>query len=154
MTDTTYLGVIAFSTLVMALIQVSVLVALFLMMKRVQAVVTRVEDATRPLLAKIEDVTRETSQSIAAARLEISRGGEAVAHILERVEETVGRVDSIVATPAREGAAIVAGARAVVHALRRPFVPAGRAHAPASHDGEQQRGGQHGGQMRTSGVPM
>jgi hypothetical protein len=151
----TFLGIIAFSTLIMALIQVSVLVAVYLVMRRVERGLEHAEESVRPLLAKVENVTREAAESIAAAREQINRGGEVVADILGRVNETVGRVDHMVQAPAREGAAIVAGARAVVHALRRPFTAArnGSTHADTGDAGDQ-TGGHHVGKMRASGVSM
>jgi hypothetical protein len=159
MTDT-FLGVIAFSTLIMALIQVSVLLAVYLAVRKVQEGAARIEEAARPVLTQVEHISREAAASIAEARTQISRGGDSFKHVLERVEDTVDRVEGIVGAPAREGAAIVAGARAVVGALRRPFW-AGRKGPAGAHtsNGDRQpvsrdRGGHDGGEMRTSGMRM
>jgi len=152
----TYLGIIAFSALVMALIQVGVLVAVYQAVSKVERGVARVEEASRPLLAQVDEVSREAKQSLAHVRQQISRGGDAVAQILERVDETVCRVDALVAAPAREGAALVAGARAVVHALRRPFTSGRKDQAATVHpyNRGQQEGGSHVGKVRTSGVSV
>ena len=151
----TFLGVIAFSTLIMALIQVSVLIGVYLIMRHVEKGIERVEQATRPLLVEAERISREAAATMADARVHISRGGESVEQILQRVETMVERVESIANAPVREGAAIVAGARAVVDALRRPFSPSRHASGTASPgNGHQKNGGAHVGEMRTSGLPM
>jgi|SRR5579862_7439587 len=151
----TFLGVIAFSTLAMALIQASILVAVYLVLRRVERGIEGAEQAARPLLVKVENVTREAAESIAAAREQINRGGEVVTQILERVDDTVGRVEAMVQAPAREGAAIVAGARAVVHALRRPFTPGGNGRSGTAARGtEDEKGGHDVGKVRASGMSM
>jgi hypothetical protein len=114
----TYLGVIALSTLLMAIAQLATLVFVVFWMKHISERVDQVEHATRPLLDEVQAMTRETTHAVHAARVRVERAGDAVAELLDRSVDTLGSVQLLVGRPARQGAALVAGARAMVHSLR------------------------------------
>jgi hypothetical protein len=61
-----FLGVIAAATLLMALIQVGVLVAGILAVKRINEVLARVEESARPVLAHVDDLVVDATASLAA----------------------------------------------------------------------------------------
>jgi hypothetical protein len=121
-----FLGVIAVATLVMALVQLCVLVAGIIAVKRMHEVLARVEDAARPVLAHVDDLVVDATASIAAVRVQIDRVEQQAVHVLKRTDQAVQRVQDYLVAPAREGIALAAGARAVFGAFRGPLIRAFR----------------------------
>jgi hypothetical protein len=119
-----YLGVIAAATLLMALVQISVLVAGIIAVKRMHKVLVRVEDSVRPLLAHVDDLVVDATESIAAVRVQLDRVERQTLQVLTRTDDAVQRVQKYLVAPAREGIALVAGARALFGAVRVPLIRA------------------------------
>jgi len=117
-----FLGVIAVATLVMALIQLCVLVAGIIAVKRLHEVLVRVEASVHPVLAHVDDLVVDATASIAAVRVQIDRVEQQAVNVLRRTDQAVQRVQDYVVTPAREGMALAAGARAVFGAFREPLI--------------------------------
>jgi hypothetical protein len=65
--------VIAAATVLMALVQIGVLVAGLIAVKRMQKVLVRVEDSVRPVLAHVDDLVVDATESIAAVRAQLDR---------------------------------------------------------------------------------
>ena len=126
MTDwmTTFLGVIAASVLIMALIQVGLIVGVVLTARKVHALTRRIEREIEPVAMHVNAIVHQVQEGAAVATERLHRFEDSLMRIAERVDATVGTVQSGMLRPAREGAALAAGARAVVRALRRP--PTGR----------------------------
>ena len=68
-----FLGIIAISVLVMALIQVGALVAAFRVAKRVEHVSRQLETDIRPLIANLAEVTAELSRTASVATRQVER---------------------------------------------------------------------------------
>jgi hypothetical protein len=117
-----YLGVIAAATLVMALVQIGVLIAGIIAVKRMREVLVRVEESARPVLAHVDDLVVDATESIAAVRAQLDRVERQTMHVLTRTDEAVQRVQTYLVAPAREGIALAAGARALVGAFRAPLL--------------------------------
>ena len=117
-----FLGVIAVATLVMALVQVGVLVAGIIAVKRMNEVLVRVEDSARPVLAHVDDLVVDATASLAAMRAQLDRVERQAVHVLTRTDQAVQRVQEYVVAPAREGIALAAGARALFGAFRTPLI--------------------------------
>jgi hypothetical protein len=117
----TFLGIIAVSALVMAIVQVGVLIGAFVMIKRLSDVVTRIEFATKPVLARIESLAMDTADSIAVVRAQIDRVEDTALGVLERADQAIQRVEHYLLAPARQTMALAAGARAVFGALGGPL---------------------------------
>ena len=117
-----FLGVIAAATLVMALVQLGVLVAGIIAVKRMNQVLVRVEDSARPVLAHVDDLVVDATASLAAVRAQLDRVEQQAVHVLTRTDQAVQRVQEYVVAPAREGIAIAAGARALFGAFRAPLI--------------------------------
>ena len=116
MTDWTlvFLGVIAASTLIMALVQIGLIVVAAGAAKRAQQAVekaqaalataqqtiTSVHEEIRPLLAKANAIAEDASKTAA------------------RIDETSSLVQQAFVTPARESLAIMAAVKATLGALR------------------------------------
>ena len=117
-----FLGVIAVATLVMALVQVGVLVAGIIAVKRMHEVLVRVEDSARPVLARVDDLVADATASLAAVRAQLDRVERHAVHVLTRTDQAVQRVQDYAVAPAREGIALAAGARALLGAFRTPLI--------------------------------
>jgi len=117
-----FLGVIAVATLVMALIQLGLVVGGIIAVKRVNEMLTRVETSAKPVLAHVDELILDTKASLAAARAQVDRVERQTLHVLTRTEQAVQRVEGYLVAPAREGIALVAGARALVSAFRMPLL--------------------------------
>ncbi len=121
MTDwtTTFLGVIAASVLTMAVIQVGLTVGALFAMRKVNAMTRRIEREIEPVAVHVNAIVHQVQESVATATEGFHRFEDSLMRVAARVDATVGTVQSGVMRPAREGAALAAGARAVVRALRR-----------------------------------
>jgi hypothetical protein len=117
-----YLGVIAAATLVMALVQIGVLIAGVIAVKRMHKVLVRVEDSVRPVLAHVDDLVVDATESIAVVRAQLDRVERQTLHVLTRTDEAVQRVQHYLVAPAREGIALAAGARALFGAFQGPLI--------------------------------
>jgi hypothetical protein len=117
-----YLGTIAAATVLMALVQIGVLVAGIIAVKRLREALVRFEDSARPMLAHVDDLVVDATESIAAVRAQLDRVERQAVHVLTRTDEAVQQVRRYLVAPAREGIALAAGARALVGGLRSPLL--------------------------------
>ena len=116
--DLAFLGVIAFATLVMALIQVGAIVAALRVARQAQAALDSVQQEIRPLLARASAVVDEASRTAAIATAQAQKVDVLLTDLSRRVEETAAVVQEAIVRPAREGFAIVAAIRAALGAVR------------------------------------
>lgn len=117
-----YLGVIAAATLLMALVQIGVVVAGIIAVKRMHEVLVRVENSARPVLAHVDELVVDATESIAVVRAQLDRVERQTLHVLTRTDEAVQRVQKYLVAPAREGIALAAGTRALFGAFRSPLL--------------------------------
>jgi hypothetical protein len=113
-----FLGVIAFATLVMALIQVGAIVAVVRVTRQAQAALDSVQQDIRPLIARATAIVDEASRTAALATAQAQKVDRLLTDLTRRVEETATVVQDAIVKPAREGFAIVAAIRAALTALR------------------------------------
>jgi hypothetical protein len=113
-----FLGVIAGSTLVMALIQVGAIIAILKLARQAQATLASVQQEVRPLIAKVTAVAEEASRAATLANAQAQKVDRLVTDLSRRVEETAAVVQEAIMTPAREGIAIVAALKAGLGAFR------------------------------------
>lgn len=116
--EVTFLGVIAFATLVMALIQVGAIVAALRIVRQAQATLDSVQQDIRPLIARATAVVDEASRTAALATAQAQKVDRMLTDLSRRVEETAVVVQDAIVLPARQGFAIVAAIRAALGALR------------------------------------
>lgn len=115
-----FLGIIAVATLATAAIQIGVLVAVGLLARRVARLMDRVERELAPLAGHLNEIGENASRASALAVAQVERADSLFADLLGRFEQAIDAAQHAVGKPAREGAAILAGFRAVVDALRNP----------------------------------
>jgi ABC-type Fe2+-enterobactin transport system substrate-binding protein len=117
-----FLGVIAASTAVMALIQVGTLVGVLIyaarLVRRMESLLKQVQDEIRPVSANLSAVSRDAARAASLAAAQVERADRLFADLAVRVDETVTVVQGAIITPVREGAALMAGFRAAMAALR------------------------------------
>jgi hypothetical protein len=113
-----WLGVIAVSTLVMAVIQVGAIVYGARTARRLEVALGRVETDLRPILERAQQVSTDAARMSALAVVQVERADQLFAEVSQRVDQTAAVIQHALVAPAREGAALLAAARATLAALR------------------------------------
>jgi hypothetical protein len=113
-----FLGVIAVATVVMAVIQIGLIVALLRAMRQAQQTLQNVQQEIKPLLVKATAVADQASRTAVIATAQAEKVDRLLTDLARRVEETATIVQHAIVTPAREGMALVAGLKAGLAALR------------------------------------
>ena len=113
-----FLGIIAVATLATAIVQIGVLVAAGLLTRRVGRLVDRVEHDLSPVFASLHAIAQDAARAASLTTAQVERVDRLFADAALRVDETLKLVQSAVAAPAREGAALVSGLRAALNAIR------------------------------------
>jgi hypothetical protein len=113
-----FLGVIALSTLIMALIQVGAIIATLRVVREAQQVLNSVRQEVRPVIARATALADEASRTVALATAQMQKVDRLVTDLSQRVDETSSVVQQAIVTPAREGIAIVAAVKAALGVLR------------------------------------
>lgn len=113
-----FLGVIAVSTLVTAMLQVAALIAAARLARRVERVIDRAERELTPLVGYLNAIGRDASRAASLAAAQVERADRMFADLGQRLEQTVDTVQAAVGGTAREGAAVLAGIRAALAAIR------------------------------------
>jgi len=112
------LAVIAGAVVVMAIVQVGVIVFGLRLARQVGAAVSRLEDQAGPVLANLRTIGADAARTSALAAAQMERADRLFADLTARIDETSAIVQDAFVVPAREGAAMLAGLRAVVGAIR------------------------------------
>ena len=120
MSDTAevFLGIIAFAVLLMAVIQVAAIVAGLRLAKRVDALAAQIDQDIKPLIANLTALTSEAARAAALAAAQAERFDRVFGEMAARVDQTLAAAQAFVTGPARQGMAIMAGAKAVIEAFR------------------------------------
>ena len=128
-----FLGIIALATLTMAAIQVGVIIYGWTVTRRVNRVLTQVEQDMKPVAESIASIARDAARisSLAAGRVE--RVDQLVTDVTTRMEQTAATVQDVVLKPLRDGTAALAGLRAAMDAFRDLSRPA-RPNRPAADE--------------------
>jgi len=129
-----FLGVIAFATAVMAIIQVGVIVVLARVAAQVRDVVAVIQQDVRPLIARATAVADEAHKTAALATAQAQKIDVLVTDLTRRVDETSAIIQQAIITPAREGMAIFAAVKAGLAALKGIRDLRGRAGAMEDED--------------------
>ena len=113
-----FLGVIAISTLVMALIQVGAIIATLRVAREAQQALASIRQEVRPIIAKTSALVEEASKTVTLATAQVQKVDRLVSDLAQRVDETSVVVQNAIVTPAREGVAILAAVKAALGAFR------------------------------------
>ena len=114
-----FLGVIAVATLATAVVQIGVLIAAGLLARRIGRLADQVERDLSPLLASLNAIGQDAARAASLATAQVERVDRLFGDTVRRLEDTIGLIQTAIAAPAREGAALMVGFRAVLESLRR-----------------------------------
>jgi len=113
-----FLGIIALSVLVMAVIQVGAVVYGARLAKRVDLLTDRIEREVTPVFSHLQTMSAEVARASTLAAQQVERADRLFADVSVRLEETVAVLQSAVITPARQGFAVVTGLKAALGVFR------------------------------------
>ncbi len=113
-----FLGIIAVATLAIAVVQIGVLVAAGMLARRLGRLADQVERELSPLVASLNAIGQDAARAAAVATAQVERVDRLFADAAQRLDAMMGSVQAAVAAPAREGAAVMAGLRAMLESIR------------------------------------
>jgi hypothetical protein len=113
-----FLGVMAVALVAMACAQVMIGIAVLRASRQVTDLAGQVRNDIRPLIEKATRLTDEASRVTSMAVVQMERVDKLTLLLASRVDETMGVLQSAVVGPVRQGAAVLAGLKAVVGAIR------------------------------------
>lgn len=112
-----FLGIIAVSVLVMALLQLGAVLFLALYAKRLMTITQDLQREIKPLVAKVTAIADEAQRATALAAKQVERVDELVGDLSRRVQETSAAIQSVVTGPVRQGTVFVSALRGILTAL-------------------------------------
>ena len=120
MTDTAevFLGIIAFSVLIMVLVQIGAIYAGMRLARRVDDLAVQMDQEIKPLIANLTALTGEAARAAALAAKQAERLDRVFGELVDRVDTTLAAAQEFVTGPARQGMAVMAGIKAVVQTFR------------------------------------
>jgi hypothetical protein len=104
-----FLGVIAASTLTIAIILIAILVASFRLVRRLEQVVERAERELSPALGHLNRIAADAARAASLASAQVERVDALFGEVAATVGETVGTVRSLLGGPLRKGGPVSAG---------------------------------------------
>ena len=113
-----FLGVIALATFTMAAIQVGVIVYGLGMARRVNRLLSQVEQEMKPLAESINTIARDAARISSLATGQVERVDRLVTDLTTRIEQTATTVQDAILKPLRDGAAIMSGVKAAIGVIR------------------------------------
>jgi len=113
-----FLGVIAVSTLLVAIVQVGVVVAAGIALRRLGRLVDTVEQEIKPIFGHVNTIARDASRAAALATAQVERADKLFSDVAVRVDEALNAVQASIGAPAREGRALLSAFRAAFQAIR------------------------------------
>jgi hypothetical protein len=117
--DHVLLAILAISTLIMAVVQVEIVIAGFVLARRFTATFSKIEKAAMPLLSHVDAMATEGLATLETVRDQLGRVEHVTSDVMSRIDQTAQRLQSYVLRPARQGVALLAGARAVMQVFRK-----------------------------------
>ena len=113
-----FLGVIALATFTMAAIQVAVIVYGWAVARRVNRLLSQVEQQMQPMAERLTAIARDAARISSLATGQVERVDRLVSDLTDRIEQTANTVQNAILRPLRDGAALLAGVRAAIELFR------------------------------------
>jgi hypothetical protein len=133
-----FLGIIALAVVVMAAIQVAAIFAGIRLARRVDALATQLDQEIKPLIANLTALSSEAARAASLAAKQAERLDRVFGELVERVDKTLAAAHDFVTGPARQGMAIMSGAKAVLAVFRSLRETSRRRAAPRSAMDEEE----------------
>jgi hypothetical protein len=112
------LAVIAAAVSVMALIQAVAIVAGMRLARKVDEIGREIDSEIKPLIAHLTAMSSEAARAASLAAGQVELVDTLFRDLTRRVEQTLAGGQRLLAGPARDGMAVVAGIKAAVSALK------------------------------------
>lgn len=116
MTDV-FLGIIAASTLAMAIGQVAAVIVAARTVRRVGERLGHLEETIRPIVSNVQQISEDAARATAVATAQVERAERIMDDVARRVDETMTAVQETILGPARTGWAVVQTLRDVLGAF-------------------------------------
>jgi ABC-type transporter Mla subunit MlaD len=116
--QTTWLAIIAIAVAVMAVAQIMLALTALRAAREMTATVAELRRDLKPVIDKAHRLVDEATRVTSLASLQVERVDRLLAGTAARIDETLSIVQSAVIRPVRQGAALLAGVRAALSALR------------------------------------
>ena len=116
--QTVWLAVIAIAVAVMAAMQIAMALMALKAARELTATVAELRRDLKPVIDKASRLVDEATRVTSLAALQVERVDRLLANTVERIDETLSVVQSAVIRPVQQGAALMAGLRAALSALR------------------------------------
>jgi predicted PurR-regulated permease PerM len=116
-----FLGIIAVTTLATAMLQIGVLVAMGLLVRRVFRLVDHIDQELKPIFESVQSIARDASRAASLATAQVEKVDRAMTELIQRLEKTLSAVQSFVSGPlsnVNNGAAWLSSFRAVFNLIR------------------------------------
>jgi len=111
-----FLGIIAAATLVTAMLQIGVLVAMGLLVRRVFQLVDHIDKELKPIFESVQSIARDASRAASLATAQVERIDRALGDLMQRLDKTLSAVQNFVS-----GSGNRSGAAAWVTAFKSVF---------------------------------
>jgi len=115
---TVFLGVIAVSTLVIALVQVGMVIYGVRLARRINRLVDVVERDIQPMVDRVNSISTDTARATSLAVAQVERVDQMFAHLTERLDGLMDLAQDALVEPVRQGVSLLQALRAGLAALR------------------------------------
>jgi hypothetical protein len=112
-----FLGVIAVSTLAMAIGQVAAVIVAARTVRRVGDRLGQLEETIRPIVTNVQRISDDAARATAVATAQVERAEQIMDDVARRVDETMTALQETILGPARTGWAVVQTLRDVLGAF-------------------------------------
>lgn len=137
MTDV-FLGIIAVSTLAMALGQIAAVIIAARAVRRVGDRLGQLEETVRPIVANVQRMSEDAARATSIATAQVERAERLLDDVARRVDETMDTVQQTILGPARTGWAVYQTVRDVFGSFfdrgARRAQPPRTGPSPAAHE--------------------
>lgn len=116
MTDI-FLGVIAVSVLVMAIVQVVLAMGAWRAATKTAQVAKQLEQEVKPMLANLQAMSADLARTSALVTMQVERLDQLTTNVARRVEDTTASLQALILTPVKEAFAFLHGIKSAVAAL-------------------------------------
>jgi hypothetical protein len=132
-----WLGVIAVSIAVMAVIQIGLIVLSLRAARQLSAAADDIRKELKPLVEKVHRIADEAARATSLASVQIERIDQILSTTTARVDEGLGILRNAMGGPLRQGYAVALAVRAAISAFsRRSRRDAGRPSSATTRDEE------------------
>ena len=117
--STVFLGIMALSLAVMALVQVWLIVTGLRVAQKLGMAIDDIRRELRPLMDKVNRIADDAGRATSLARQQVERVDEFMATATGRINDTLGILQGVVSGPVRQGAVVMSVVRAAMAVFRQ-----------------------------------